>query len=592
LVPHLALAVERCSTEADRSLALLRDVISSHDRFPTLFDANAAGMVLFDRTGNLVKANRSALAFLGVELTDIAERRYGAFLDRAWRDRAREAFARAAAGENVETTTRVTVASGEIVEVGITLTPSIVEGIVAGVYGTARLADQTDDAARRIQDFASLFGHNADAVLALDCEGRVVDANRACRRITGYSTRDLRGRTYLSLIAPDASLAARAAFQRVLRGESFATDTALIRRNGRRIELTVTSVPIVVEGRVAGAYFIGNDVTEKRRLAAAAREQSERIRELYLVSAASPSGDVETQIAAALELGCRRLRCEGASVARVDRDKIRYLFTAGQTGRETGDAEPLHASLHRLVFEAGVPLIVNKNDPRGVLALIGAPVPAHGDSAGMSLLFTSRRGAAFGDADRDFAGLIAGLVGTVIERWEQRKRAELLAFYDPLTGLPNRTLLADRLAQTIASAERHESQFAVHFYDLDGFKAVNDDHGHLRGDEVLRIVARRLKNAARAEDTVARLGGDEFVVLQPDVQSRAAVVALSARFSAALGEPLVVGGTTYRMSASVGVALYPADGRDGRTLLALADEALYRVKERGGNAIEFVSPSS
>ena len=592
MVPHLALAVERSSTEADRSQALLRDVISNHERFPSLFDANAAGMVLFDHTGSLVKANRAALAFLGVELEDIAERRYGAFLDRAWRDRAREAFARAAAGEIVETTSRVTVASGEVVAVGITLTPSVVDGIVAGVYAAGRLADQTEDAARKIQQFASLFGHNVDAVLALDCEGRVVDANRACRRITGYSARDLRGRTYLSLIAPDASLAARAAFQRVLRGESFATDTTLIRRNGRRIELTVTSVPIVVDGRVEGAYFIGNDVTEKRRLAAAAREQSERIRELYLVSAASPSGDVETQVAAALELGCRRLRCEGAAVARLERDKIRYLFTAGQTVREAGDTESLDGSLHRLILDAGAPLVIEKNDRRGLPALIGAPVPAHGDDARVTLLFTSPRGAAFGDADRDFAGLIAGLVGTIVERWEQRQRAELLAFYDPLTGLPNRTLLADRLAQTIASADRHDSQFAVHFYDLDGFKAVNDDHGHLRGDEVLRIIARRLKNAARAEDTVARLGGDEFVVLQPDVQSRAAVEALSARFLAALGEPLVVGGSTYRLSASVGVAMYPEDGRDGRTLLARADEALYRVKERGGNAIEFVSPSA
>jgi diguanylate cyclase (GGDEF)-like protein/PAS domain S-box-containing protein len=446
----------------------------------------------------------------------------------------------------------------------------------------------SDDTARKIQELASLFEHNADAVVVFDRNGFCVGANPAAERLGSVGADELTHRSYLTFVAPDTRHAARAAFRRVIGGESFATDSAIVDIHGERIEVNGTAVPIVVDGAVAGAYFIGSDVTEKRRLEAAVREQTERVRELYLVSA-SPSGSAETQIAAALAVGCRRLRCAAGYVTRVDRGLVRYLYAYGSPLPGPGN-EPVDGSLHRLVLEAREPLAIESLRRGDVRAFIGVPISIEDADFGTLSLVSTQQSASFGEADRDFVGLIGGLVASIIERQEQRRRAELLAFYDPLTELPNRTLLYDRLAQAIAGAERHSTVFAVHFYDLDDFKTVNDSHGHLRGDEVLRIVARRLERAARAEDTVARLGGDEFVVLQPVVNSRADVEALSARFTAALEEPLVVGGTAYRMSASVGVAIYPSDGRDVRTLLARADAALYRVKTRGGNGIEFVSP--
>lgn len=448
----------------------------------------------------------------------------------------------------------------------------------------------SDDTASKIQELASLFALNADAVVVLDRQGRCLSANPACERLSGARAQDLIGRSCLDLVAPDARAGARDAFQRVLRGESFSTDSAIVHRSGERIEVTGTSVPIVLNGAIAGAYFIGNDVTEKRRLEGAVREQTERVKELYLISA-STAGGAEAQIAAALEAGCRRLQCASGYVSRVDHGRVRYLYSHGAP-LPAPDAEPVDGSLHRLVLEAHLPLAVEDLRRGEASSFVGAPITIEGADIGTLSFVSAQRAVPFDGPDRDFVGLIGGLIASIIERQEQRRRAELLAFYDPLTELPNRTLLYDRLAQAIAGAERHSTAFAVHFYDLDGFKAVNDAHGHLRGDEVLRIVARRLERAARAEDTVARLGGDEFVVLQPVVHTRADVEALSARFTTALDEPLVVGGIAYRMSASVGVAIYPDDGRDVRTLLARADAALYRVKERGGNGIEFVSPPS
>jgi diguanylate cyclase (GGDEF)-like protein len=351
-------------------------------------------------------------------------------------------------------------------------------------------------------------------------------------------------------------------------------------------------VPIVVDGVVTGAYLIGTEVTEQRRLEAAVREQTERVRALYML-AASTTQSAEDQIVSALELGCKLLRCDAGYVTRVEDGTVRYLYAAGQARHGAGSMEAAEESLHRFIFEAREPVSFEELRLGEVRAMIGTRIPISGiDFGTLSLVSTRVREEPFSDADRDFVSLMGALVASAIERSEQRQRADLLAFYDPLTELPNRTLLSDRLMQAISSADRHPTEFAVHFYDLDGFKAINDAHGHMRGDDVLRIVARRLERAARQEDTVARIGGDEFVVLQPAVHSRADVEALSRRLTAALAEPLTVSGIEYRLTASGGISMFPADGNDARTLLALADAALYRVKQSGRNGIAFVSPQS
>jgi len=158
---------------------------------------------------------------------------------------------------------------------------------------------------------------------------------------------------------------------------------------------------------------------------------------------------------------------------------------------------------------------------------------------------------------------------------------EKLANYDTLTGLPNRMLLADRLRQAIAHARRQEQLLAVCFLDLDGFKPVNDRHGHGVGDQLLVQVAGRLRQAVRADDTVARLGGDEFVLLLSDLSTVEECERALERIIADLGAPYAVGAHTLRISASIGVAIYPFDDAEPDMLLRLADHAMYRAKQDG-----------
>lgn len=154
------------------------------------------------------------------------------------------------------------------------------------------------------------------------------------------------------------------------------------------------------------------------------------------------------------------------------------------------------------------------------------------------------------------------------------------ANHDPLTGLPNRGLLLDRLSQMLGQARRSgHMRVGVLFLDLDGFKAVNDRHGHLVGDALLKHVARRLQACLRATDSACRYGGDEFVVLLPELRTASGLQVVIDRVRESLEEPFQVEGQHIHLGASIGWALYPDHGQDPATLIRQADAAMYRGKQ-------------
>ena len=172
------------------------------------------------------------------------------------------------------------------------------------------------------------------------------------------------------------------------------------------------------------------------------------------------------------------------------------------------------------------------------------------------------------------------------------ERVHQLAFYDPITGLPNRALLEDRLRTALARASRAAGGVAVLFMDLDRFKAVNDSLGHPAGDALLREVAERLPRCLREADTAARWGGDEFIVLVPDLPgdreaAAEAVAVVIEKVHAALAKPALVEGQEVEVSTSIGVTLYPWDGTNVTDLIKRADTAMYQAKDRGGNTYQF-----
>ncbi len=195
---------------------------------------------------------------------------------------------------------------------------------------------------------------------------------------------------------------------------------------------------------------------------------------------------------------------------------------------------------------------------------------------------------------RDGAGRAVRMTGTstnISKRKRAEERAEYLATRDALTGLPNRVLLHDRLEQGVFNAARHHTGFAFMFIDLDRFKTINDSLGHHVGDELLKGVAERLSACVRASDTVARLGGDEFAVilenLRDDDDEGAQQVA--EKMIAAMAAPMTIENQPLNTSCSIGISLFPADGRDSATLMKNADVAMYYAKEKGRNNYQFFS---
>jgi len=178
-------------------------------------------------------------------------------------------------------------------------------------------------------------------------------------------------------------------------------------------------------------------------------------------------------------------------------------------------------------------------------------------------------------------------VRDISERKEAAERIAHLAFHDSLTGLPNRSVFADALARTVAKAEQCSDPVAILCVDLDGFKAVNDIYGHSSGDALLVAAAQRLRAAVRGHELVARLGGDEFAVVQAGGQQPDHAGLLAERILEALAEPFALGADTVRISASIGVALFPADAADPESLVKNADMALYRAKAEGRGTARF-----
>lgn len=183
-----------------------------------------------------------------------------------------------------------------------------------------------------------------------------------------------------------------------------------------------------------------------------------------------------------------------------------------------------------------------------------------------------------------------GVATDITERMEHENQLNYLANHDALTGLPNRTLLDDRILQAIAQAHRGGHKFGLLLLDLDRFKNINDGYGHVFGDELLLTVAAQLHKSVRESDTVARLGGDEFVILLSPLNSHEEIYPVVRRLLNNFSLPFTIQGTELYSTISIGIAVFPADGNDMVTLLKNADIAMYRTKEMGRNGFQFFEP--
>lgn len=302
----------------------------------------------------------------------------------------------------------------------------------------------------------------------------------------------------------------------------------------------------------------------------------------------------------------RALRCEG-----VDAACVLEMFTAqGEYLVRAAQGEGPHAMLGMrgpMAADSVWPEILRENAPRiaGRKYLSARPtdslwhawvrtmgsamyVPVREDESPIAMLCVyAVEESAFSTEDLRFAEAVGHVLSTALQRQRAEQKLAHLAQFDALTGLPNRTLLQDRLAQTIVQSRRKRWHAGALFVDLDRFKLVNDTLGHHQGDALIREVATRLLECVRPGDTVGRISGDEFAVVLADLARPDDAALVAQKILDALARPFDLGGNEAYVSASIGIAAFPEDGDDAEALLKNADIAMYRAKESSRNCYRF-----
>ncbi len=417
--------------------------------------------------------------------------------------------------------------------------------------------------------FRALVEHAYDAIMLLDRAGRIRWASQSTTRVLGYALEEFVGQSAFAVVHRDDLPRAEEALHDTLAhpGVPVHAELRFRHKDGSWRLIEGVGVNRIAEADVGAIVANFRDVTDRKRAEAALRTSEQR----YALATRGSS--------------------DGLWDWNVDTGEIyfspRWKELLGYADPELSDSlatwyDLTHADdLPRLKAEIAAHLAERSRHFVLEHRLL------HKDGAVRWMLC---RGLAVRREDGT-PHRMAGSLTDITDRKLAEERLLHEAAHDSLTGLPNRVLLYDLLANAVARATRQRGyRYAVVFIDLDGFKAVNDSHGHLVGDQLLIAVARRIEGSLRPGDTVARLAGDEFTILLDGLRLADDALLVSERVQRALQQPFDLAGTTVRVSASIGVAIGPARYRRGEDVLRDADLAMYRGKAAGGNRLVVLSP--
>ncbi|MDX1443866.1 MAG: EAL domain-containing protein [Gammaproteobacteria bacterium] len=321
------------------------------------------------------------------------------------------------------------------------------------------------------------------------------------------------------------------------------------------------------------------------------------------------SGDIPRALTVITEKAAKAIECNRVSVWLCDEDfnefRCAHVFDKGYH-----DEDPSHRVLtgphahhYRRIEKSRTIAISDTRRDRRLLdfwetyiapfrtgAILAAPFRYNGKVSGLIVHEHIGRSRNWILDERMFASSLADFVALTLSaagRQQVQEQLRHLANFDRLTGLPNRVMFHDRLVHALKKAERFDRKIALLFVDLDRFKSINDSLGHQMGDRVLRRTAKRLVRCVRGCDTVTRLGGDEFTVILEEIEDTQTVITVAERIIETLGDPLYLDDYDLHLTASIGIAMFPEDGKDAETLLQNADTAMYRSKKDGRNRLQF-----
>lgn len=406
---------------------------------------------------------------------------------------------------------------------------------------------------------ATIVQTSDDAIITKTLDGKVSSWNKGAERLFGYTAEDMLGQSMLVLFPADRTMEEAQILRRIAQGEAVQHfETVRVCQGGQLKDVSVSISPLRdVQGRLVGASKIARDISERKRIETALHEKEQIFR---LAIETSGEGfwvaDAEGRI---LDVNEAYAMYSGYS-----RDE---LLT--KTINELDALEnPQETAAHLVQLKQQGNAIFETQHRRKD----GTVWPVE-----IAVSYSPLNGGRFFVFSKDLT---------------ERKKVEELTWrqanFDHLTGLANRALFFDRVGAWCAQAKRHNRKVVVFFADLDGFKVVNDTHGHDAGDWVLKTVAARWLSVVRETDTVARLGGDEFAVVLGDVEAYESIAGMAEKLILALKTPMaLVNGLSPQVGVSIGVAVYPDDGTEATALITAADAAMYTSKKKGKNTYTF-----
>jgi diguanylate cyclase (GGDEF)-like protein/PAS domain S-box-containing protein len=405
---------------------------------------------------------------------------------------------------------------------------------------------------------AAIVESSEDAIIAKSPEGVVTSWNAGAEAIFGYTAKEMVGQATQHLYPAELVDEASDPLSRLSVGTTVQhLESAQLRKDGERIHISSTISPLRNErGQIVGEAIISRDITKRKK-------DETQLRLAASVFTHAHEGIVITDA----DVRIVDVNSMYEQITGFSRDELLgknpHVSRSGRQTREFYE-EMWRSLMTRGHWDGEIWNRRKSGEFYAALLTISTVRNAHGDV-------------------QNYVGILSDI--TQLKDYQQH--LEYVAHHDPLTDLPNRMLFADRLNQAIAQSRRRSQALAVVYLDLDGFKEVNDTHGHGVGDDLLIVVARRMKEVLRGGDTLARLGGDEFVGLLVDFDTQDQCVPVLHRLLESVAEPITIGTHQLQRSASLGVAFYPDDAADADQLMRHADQAMYVAKQRGKNRMHW-----
>ena len=406
------------------------------------------------------------------------------------------------------------------------------------------------------QQYQSLFDHNPDGVFSIDPNGKITNVNQASVILSGYSENELLSMSFHPLIDEEYAELAIKKFNQALNGRPQNFELFSLQKNGCRVNMNITIMPIIVDSKIIGVYGIAKDISKEKEALLLLEQNEEKYRSLF-----------DHNLDAIFELDLNGYFKNVNKMAEIlTQFSKKELMTMSYHYLIANNTEKEYANFS--IVKEGRPFRIDQklHDKFGKLIEVdfsAIPIRLQGKTNG-----------------------VFAIVRDITEKKHAQKKIKELAYTDQLTGLPNRHWFYKELKIIVEQAKKEERPFAILTIDFDNFKNVNDTFGHNAGDYLLRQVSNRLRECLRKNDKISRLGGDEFIIILDNI-TRNDANQIAKRILNKMSPPILIYDREIIVTLSIGISMYSDGTYDGEALMKQADLAMYLAKESGKNNYQF-----